>query len=117
MGYSIQRVEGFKPTSFRAVGHIDETKSRFGEVRDEIRKKRKRKWLGAFVESEDFTESGRWYRGLVSDEVANSVMPGTAVGTLKSLGWYFMGGSYCRTTGPKSPGPVSINLIQVPAPK
>lgn len=86
----------------------DETKGRFGDVSIETCRKCKRKWLRYFMEWEWYSESGRWYRGLVSDEVAGTVTPETAVAILEGLEWYYCGGSYFKTTGKKGSGPMHL---------
>lgn len=88
----------------------DETHGRFGEVSIKTCKKCGSKWLYYFVEYEAFTASGRWYRGLISGDVANSVTAETAVTVLEDLEWRISGGSYFRSTGKKGAGPVFVNL-------
>jgi len=90
---------------------IDETNGRFGEVSIHICKSCQSKWLRYFVEYEAFSESGRWYRGLISDEVANTVTPENAVEILEGLDWYYRGGSYFKTDGQKGSGRVSVDLF------
>ena len=93
----------------RDVG-VDESNGRFGQVTLETCIKCKRKWLRYSVEYEAFTGSGRWYRGLVPDEIAKSVTPEIAVKILASLDWLFVGGSYFQTAGLKSSGSVLVDL-------
>ena len=89
---------------------VDETNGRFGEVSVETCKACGAKWLRYFVEYEAFSESGRWYRGLVTAESLRSLTPELAVALLESLPWYFYGGSYFRTTGRKGLGRVFVDL-------
>ena len=88
---------------------VDPTKGRFGEVSIETCRHCGAKWLRYFVEHEGFSESGRWYRGLVTDEQARSVTPEGALAVLEALPWHFYGGSYFRTTGRKGSGPVLLD--------
>ena len=90
---------------------IDKTNGRFGEVSIQICRNCSKKWLRYFVEYEAFTGSGRWYHGLVTDKVGNSVTPETAVEILESLDWVFRGGSYFKSDGQKSSGPVRVDLL------
>ena len=53
-----------------------------------------RVWLYYHYESEAFSRSGRWYRGLVSAQAAASVGPDDALKSLTKLDWYICGGSY-----------------------
>jgi hypothetical protein len=89
---------------------VDETNGRFGEVTIETCRSCGSKWLRYFVEFESFSESGRWYRGLVSPEVIATITPETALEAINSLPWHFYGGSYFRTTGARSAGSGSISL-------
>ncbi len=89
---------------------IDETHGRFGEVSIQTCNRCGNKWLYYFVEYEAFSESGRWYRGLVTEDVARSVTPETAVTVLENLDWRISGGSYFRSTGRKGTGPIHVDL-------
>lgn len=89
---------------------VDETNGRFGEVSVETCKTCGAKWLRYFVEYEAFTASGRWYRGLVSQETLSSLTPEGAVDALSGLPWHFYGGSYFETTGRKGVGAISVDL-------
>jgi hypothetical protein len=88
---------------------VDETDGRFGEVTIETCKVCGRRWLRYFVEYEAFSRSGRWYRGLVTDAIACTVQPESAVDVLQSLAWRFAGGDYFDSTGFKSTGPVIVD--------
>lgn len=99
----------FHHTDFDAVSiGIDDINNRFGEVSILTCKKCRRKWLHYFMEVEGISESGRWYRGLLSRRQAEEVRPGTAVGMLRDMKWHFFGGSYFRSTGIMREGPLII---------
>jgi hypothetical protein len=85
---------------------VDMTEGRYGEVTVETCKACGAKWLRYFVEWEWFSESGRWYRGLVTHEMLESLKPEQAPELLASLPWYFYGGSYFRTLGREGSGPL-----------
>jgi len=89
---------------------IDETNGRYGEVTIETCKACGRLWLRYFVEYESFSQSGRWYRGLVTPEMVESLRPEQAPELLASLPWRFSGGSYFRSMGRKGHGPIIIDL-------
>jgi hypothetical protein len=89
---------------------VDETKGRFGEVSIHVCRTCGRKWLHYYVTYEGFSQSGRWYRGLVSDETAGAVTPETAVNVLEGLEWHFYGGSYFGMAGQEGRGPILVNL-------
>ena len=102
--------------TFRSVGSdkvflgIDKTNGRFGEVSVGTCKACGRAWLQYFVEYEAFSRSGRWYRGLVSPEILDSLKPSDAPEVLAQLPWYFYGGSFFDTTGRRGQGGVSVDL-------
>jgi hypothetical protein len=85
----------------RNLKGYDETDGRFGEVSIETCKHCGTKWLRYFVEYEAFTKSGRWYRGVVSDEVSEAVTLESAVSILEGLDWWIRGGSYFISDGKK----------------
>ena len=89
---------------------VDKTNGRFGEVSVEICKTCGSKWLRYFVEYAAFTASGRWYRGLASQEMLGSLTPEGAVEALQNLAWHFYGGSYFETTGRKGVGQIFVNI-------
>lgn len=88
---------------------IDETNGRGGEVTVETCKACGKKWLRYFVEYPSFSESGRWYRGLVTLDMIESLKAEQAPELLAHLPWYFYGGSYFRTTGRKGANTVWID--------
>lgn len=63
-------------------------------------------WLNYHFEYEHLTASGRWYRGIISPEVAQSVTPETALGILESLPWWLFGGSYFDHAGRRCEAPL-----------
>lgn len=75
----------------RLTGY-DETNNWFGEVSIETCNQCGTKWLRYFVEYEAFTKSGRWYKGVISDEVSNIVTPQNSVSILQDLDWWIAGG-------------------------
>lgn len=89
---------------------VDETNLRFGEVSVETCKACGSTWLCYFVEYEAFTESGRWFRGLVSPAEIQSLTPERAVAVLQGLAWHFRGGGYFRSTGQRDAGPLAVDL-------
>lgn len=89
---------------------MDESQGRFGEVSVETCRACGRHWLRYFLEYEAFSKSGRWYRGLISEDVAHTVTPSSAVAILENLDWYFYGGSYFDTAGKKGSGPLAVDL-------
>ena|ERR1051325_10886846 len=90
---------------------IDMTKNRGAEVTIETCRACGNKWLRYFVEYEFFSQSGRWYRGLVTPELLESLTPEGAPELLSSLPWYFYGGSYFRTLGRRGSGPIRADLF------
>jgi hypothetical protein len=99
----------YKDFDSRKIG-VDQTKGRFGEVSIETCKACGRQWLHYFVEYEGVSNSGRWYRGLVSEEVTRTVTPDTAVSVLERLEKRFAGGSYFDSPGFRSSDPISVDL-------
>jgi hypothetical protein len=73
---------------------IDKSNGRFGQVSIKTCRRCTRKWLDYHIEVEAFSESGRWYCGLLSDEAARMLTPEKAIAVLEDLDWYFYGGSY-----------------------
>jgi hypothetical protein len=73
---------------------VDEQRGRFGEVSIDQCLFCHRIWLHYFVEYEHLSQSGRWYRGIISEEIAPIITPENAVEILNNLEWHFYGGSY-----------------------
>jgi len=99
----------YKDFDKHAVG-VDTAKGRYGEVAIETCHHCGSLWLTYFVEYEAFSGSARWYRGLISPEVAETVTAENAVSILDGLDWHFAGGSYFDSTGRKGTGPVHVDL-------
>lgn len=97
----------FRDFDARPVG-TDTTNGRFGEVSVETCKACGAKWLHYFVEFEAFSESGRWYRGLVTADMVAALTPEGSVSLLEQLPWYFAGGSYFNSTGHKGSGRILL---------
>lgn len=72
----------------------DATLSRYGEVSFQQCKKCGSQWVKYLYEQEAFSNSGRWFRGIISKERINTLTPENTVGYLESIDWYFYGGSF-----------------------
>jgi len=94
----------FKNFDERHIG----TDDRYGEVSVHTCKKCGSTWLHYYLVHEAYTESGRWYRGLITEDMAGVMKPETAVSILENLEWHFVGGSYYRSCGKKITGPIYI---------
>jgi len=68
-------------------------------------------WLHCLLEYEMHTGAGRYYRGLISPEVATQVTPDSAVSVLESLEWCLYGGSWFGHSGRRSAGPVTVAFL------
>jgi hypothetical protein len=90
---------------------VDMTNNRCGEVTIETCRACGSKWLRYFIEHASFSQSGRWYRGLVTSDILESLTPEQAPELISSLPWYFYGGSYFRTLGRKGSGPLRADLF------
>ncbi len=77
---------------------VDPTKGRYADVSLETCKTCNRKWLCYYIEGV-YSHSGRWYRGLITEETAETVTPETAEEILRELKWHIIGGSYFDSTG------------------
>lgn len=89
---------------------VDKTNGRFGQVSIKSCKRCKRNWLHYQIEYEGFSRSGRWYRGLLSDDIVKTATPETAIAILENLDWHFYGGSYFKTQGQKGSGHIAVDL-------
>lgn len=67
-----------------------------------------RYWLRYFYEVEAFSQSGRWYLGVLSAAVLASLGLANAKETLEELGWYFYGGSYYGGQSGKTSGKIVL---------
>ncbi len=92
----------------RDIG-IDDSNGRFGEVAIETCKSCGSRWLRYFVEYEHIPRSGRWYRGLISAQIAGVVTPANAVEVLRELPWRYAGGSHFDSTGFRSTGAIELD--------
>jgi len=88
---------------------VDKTHGRFGEVELWQCKNCGRFWLHYLVEYEAFTGSGRYFMGLITEEVADTISPEKAVEYLNKLDWHLYGGSYFGGKG-KSKNNVQADL-------
>lgn len=89
---------------------VDKTNGRFGKVTVEECKFCGSKWLDYHVEYSGFSKSGRWYRGLINNEIeAQLRFPSSAVGILNHLQVRFEGGSYFGSSGRASTGRLRVD--------
>lgn len=93
---------------------IDKTKGRYGEVSIRQCKECNNVWLHYQVEYEAFSKSGRWFRGLISPDLAKTTSPETAVQELAQLEWYFYGGSRFGHSGERAQRPLNPRLVDLP---
>ena len=87
----------------------DLTNGRYGEVSIKKCMKCGKLWLDYHVEYEGYSGSGRWFRGLISENEASNIAPCSAVNFLEKLDWYFYGGSYFSSTGKMGSGKVMVD--------
>ena len=78
---------------------IDYTHGRFGEVTIKRCVHCAAVWLHYLVEYEAFSQSGRWFRGLIDEARVATITAEGAIDTLKQLEWHFYGGSYFAHAG------------------
>lgn len=89
---------------------VDKTNGRYADVTIKKCKTCGTNWLHYFAEYEAFSQSGRWYRGVISAKKLNDVKPETAVDILDKLEWYIFGGSYFSSTGKYGKGKPHVDL-------
>ena len=89
----------------RRVG-VDLTGGRFADVAIERCRHCGRDWIVYHYEMEAFSRSGRWYRALVSPEVAARAQPGDALTILSRVPWHLRGGSWFGHAGERAEGPL-----------
>ncbi len=89
---------------------IDPTNGRFADVTIERCTHCGNLWINYLVEFEAFSGSGRWYRGILSEEAQKIITPETVVDYLEKLEWYIFGGTYFDSTGMVSKGKVIVDL-------
>ncbi len=94
----------FKNFDERHIG----TDDRYGDVSIQTCKTCGSTWLHYYQVHDSFTESGRWYHGLITKDMTRMLKLETAVPILENLEWHFIGGSYFRSTGKKVTGPARI---------
>lgn len=97
---------GYKLFRSRGLGR-DDTDGRFADVSLERCRRCGRLWLRYFVEYEAFSRSGRWARGLISDEAAEAMTPADATHYLHERPWYLYGGSYFEGRSGMAGGPMA----------
>lgn len=86
----------------------DKTDGRFGDVSIATCKTCGKQWLRYQIEYEAFEKSGRWYRGAISPELAQTVTPETALAVFGQMEWYYAGGSYFESAGFRSSGAPAV---------
>ncbi len=68
-----------------------------------------RHWIHYSTDHEARAGWGRWYRGLM-ESGPEEVTEEEGYRVLESLPWHFYGGTYYRTAGEKSMGPVRLRM-------
>jgi len=89
---------------------VDNSNGRFAEISLEICIYCGTKWLNYLIEYEAFSKSGRWYRGVVSDNKLKEITPENVVTYFEGLDWFIFGGSYFSSTGMYGKGKVQADL-------
>ena len=90
---------------------VDPARGRFADVAIEYCRHCGRAWLRYHYEMEAFSNSGRWYRGLLTPEQAARATPANALEILAELPWHLYGGSYFNTTGERSDTPFDPTTV------
>jgi hypothetical protein len=83
--------------------------SSFGEVTLLYCRRCGRYWLRYFYEHEAFSESGRWYLGMLSPALLAGLRLDKARAALEELRWYFYGGSYYGGQWGKTSGAIVLS--------
>lgn len=91
----------------REIG-MDATEGRFADVTIKTCKTCGNHWLHYALAYEDLSGSGRWYRGLIPENMLTTMTPESAESFLNGLEWHFYGGSYFKTTGKTGSGPLDL---------
>jgi GTP pyrophosphokinase len=104
----------FEPDSFRddfdrTVLGLDRARGRLGEVSLDRCRRCGRIWLHYFVDYPDVPDSSRWYRGLMTSDVARGITPERAVAMLESLPWRLQGGAFHGRRGQRTSGPMLVD--------
>ncbi|MDJ1492743.1 hypothetical protein QNI19_07355 [Cytophagaceae bacterium DM2B3-1] len=68
------------------------------------------KWLHYLVEYEAFSQSGRWYKGIITDKELPQIDPENAVVYLENLEWYIYGGSWFSCAGQYGKGKMQVDM-------
>ena len=103
-----------KPTSdyteYRssALG-TDTTHGRNAQVAIQQCKLCQRIWIHYCVEFEGSSDSGRWYKGVVSKKDRPHITPENAVEYLESLEWYVYGGPFFESAGMFGHGKLQVD--------
>ena len=98
------------PCSFAREIGVDMTNFRYGDVSLMRCDRCGRYWLLYEVEYASYTQSGRWFLGLIDEERAETLQPEDAAPYLASLDWYFRGGAYYFGEITKVSGPPHVEL-------
>ena len=69
-------------------------------------------WLWYSIEDEQRAGWGKWFRGLLPSGAVEGLTADEAFAILEDLTWHFYGGSYYRTAGERSPGPVYVSSYE-----
>jgi hypothetical protein len=78
---------------------IDDTDGRYADVTISVCRTCGQPWVRYQVEYEAFTKSGRWARGKLTTEAAETLTPEEAADYIAALPSYFAGGSYFESPG------------------
>ena len=88
----------------------DFSKNLYGEVTSEVCKHCGTIWIKYLFECEGFTESGRWYRAVITKKNLRGFTPEQAIDHISNVGWHLYGGSYFRSSGKVGSGRISPSL-------
>lgn len=88
----------------------DSTNGRFADVTIQQCINCKRKWINYLVEFESFSNSGRFYKGIVAEEDLPKITPQNSIKYIERLDWYIYGGSYFETRGKYGFGKANVDL-------
>lgn len=88
----------------------DPTNGRYAEVTIQQCINCKRKWINYLVEIESFSNSTRYYKGVVTEENLSKITPENSIKYIERLDWYIYGGSYFGTSGKFGSGKATIDL-------
>ena len=80
----------------------------YGDVHVQVCRRCARIWLHYHYENEAFSESGRWYRGLISQKTLDVLTAENALEILSKLDWHYCGGSWYGGKVIRSSGPPDI---------